>query len=69
LKTLTAAHLIRGALEKGKRPIFICPAINLVNQTLEAFEGEGIRDLGVMQAQHERTDYEARVQIASVQTL
>src|ERR1019366_6612190 len=36
---------------------------------LKSFEFEGIRDIGVMQAQHERTDRYARVQIASVQTL
>lgn len=68
-KTLTAAHIIAGALSKGKRPMFVCPAIALVNQTLASFEGEGIRDIGVIQAQHERTDFTAAVQIASVQTL
>jgi superfamily II DNA or RNA helicase len=68
-KTLMAAHLIDGAIQKGTRPIFVCPAINLVNQTLAAFEYEGIRDIGVIQAQHERTDWCAQVQIASVQTL
>ena len=68
-KTLIAAHLIHGSVEKGKRPIFTCPAITLVEQTLEAFEFEGIRDIGVIQAQHERTDWTRQVQIASVQTL
>lgn len=68
-KTLTAAHIIGGALEKGRRPLFTCPAITLVEQTLKAFEGEGIHDIGIIQAQHERTDWSAPVQIASVQTL
>lgn len=68
-KTLTAAHIIAGALEKRKRPMFTCPAITLVDQTLKSFEAEGIRDIGVIQAQHERTDWNAQVQIASVQTL
>ena len=68
-KTLTAAHLISSSVDKGKRPLFTCPAIALVNQTLKAFEAEGIRDIGVIQAQHERTDWQAQVQIASVQTL
>lgn len=68
-KTISAAHIIDGALRKGKRPMFTCPAITLVEQTLKAFEADGIQDFGVMQAQHERTDRHAKVQIASVQTL
>jgi superfamily II DNA or RNA helicase len=68
-KTLTAAHIIAAALRKGSKPLFTCPAISLVDQTLGAFEKEGIRDIGVMQAQHARTNHEASVQIASVQTL
>lgn len=68
-KTLTAAHLISNSTKKGKRPLFTCPAITLVNQTLKSFEDEGIQDIGVIQAQHERTDWLAQVQIASVQTL
>ena len=68
-KTVLAAHLIGGALSKGTKPLFTCPAISLVDQTVRSFEFEGIRDIGVMQAQHVRTDREAQVQIASVQTL
>lgn len=68
-KTLYSAHLIASALDRNMRPIFTCPAVSLVDQTLKAFEAEGIRDIGVMQAQHERTDRTAKVQIASVQTL
>lgn len=68
-KTLTAAHMIASALDKSRRPMFIAPAISLINQTVKAFENEGIRDIGVIQAQHPRTNLYARVQIASVQTL
>ena len=68
-KTVLAAHLIGGALSKGTRPLFTCPAISLVDQTVRSFEFEGIRDIGVMQAQHVRTDRHAQVQVASVQTL
>ena len=68
-KTLTAAHIISAALKKNTRPLFTCPAISLVDQTLAAFEREGIHDIGVIQAQHPRTNYAATVQIASVQTL
>lgn len=68
-KTLVSAHIIANALHKGSRPLFTCPAISLVDQTLMAFEKEGIQDIGVMQAQHIRTNHNAAVQIASVQTL
>lgn len=68
-KTLLTAHLFAGSIAKGKRPIFTVPDISLVNQTLKSFERVGIRDVGVMQAAHDRTDAEAQVQIASVQTL
>jgi superfamily II DNA or RNA helicase len=68
-KTLLSAHLIGGALAKGTRPLFTAPAISLIDQTVKAFEFEGIRDIGVIQAQHVMTNREAQVQIASVQTL
>jgi len=68
-KTVIAAHIVAGVAAKHKRPMFVCPAISLVNQSLASFEAQGIKDIGVIQAQHERTDWLARVQIASVQTL
>lgn len=68
-KTVTASRFIEGALAKGNRVIFTAPAVSLIDQTVSAFENEGIRDIGVMQANHPRTDALARVQVASVQTL
>jgi superfamily II DNA or RNA helicase len=68
-KTLTAAHIIQRALDKGKRVAFTVPALSLVDQTVAAFEAEGIHCVGVMQGIHERTDRDAPVQICSVQTL
>lgn len=68
-KTLVAAKIIQGALNKGNRAIFTAPAISLIDQSVAAFEAEGIFDIGVMQADHPRTDPLARVQVASVQTL
>ena len=68
-KTLTAAHIIQRALDKGKRVAFTVPSINLIDQTIAAFEAEGIHCLGVLQGAHPRTDREAPVQICSVQTL
>jgi superfamily II DNA or RNA helicase len=68
-KTLLAAHIIRMVLDKGKRVAFVVPVLNLINQTIERFEAEGIDAIGVMQGRHERTDLKAPVQIVSAQTL
>lgn len=68
-KTLVAANIISSSLAKGKSVLFTVPMLNLVDQTIEAFEAEGIFDIGVIQADHPRTNPLARVQIASVQTL
>lgn len=68
-KTLVASKIIEGARDKGNRVIFTAPAVSLIDQTVLAFEAEGIRNIGVMQANHPRTDPLAQVQIASVQTL
>lgn len=68
-KTRLAAEIIKGACAKGHRVMFAVPRIALVDQTIESFESEGLRDIGVMQANHPRTDRLAGIQIASVQTL
>lgn len=68
-KTLVAAKIIEGALAKGNRVIFTAPTVSLIDQTVRSFEAEGIRDIGVMQANHPRTDSLSQVQVASVQTL
>lgn len=68
-KTLTAAAIIESALAKGKRIVFTVPALSLVDQAVQDFWAEGIRDVGVIQGQHMRTDWSRPVQVASVQTL
>jgi DNA repair protein RadD len=68
-KTLTAAHIIQRALDKGKRVAFVVPGLSLIDQTVAAFEAEGIHRIGVMQSNHERTDRDHPVQVCSVQTL
>lgn len=68
-KTLTASKIIDLAQAKGSRVIFTAPAISLIDQTVTAFEAEGITGIGVMQANHPRTDRAAPVQVCSVQTL
>ncbi len=68
-KSLTAAKIIESALERGRNVLFTVPRLALINQTVEAFEAEGIRDIGVIQSNHPRTNSRALVQVASVQTL
>jgi superfamily II DNA or RNA helicase len=68
-KTVLASHIIAGALDKGKKPIFCAPAIALINQTVASLENQGITDIGVIQANHPRTNLYARTQVGSIQTL
>ena len=68
-KTLIAAAVAQGALAKQKRVIFTVPVLSLVDQNLNAFWDEGIRDVGVIQGTNAMTDWSRPVQIASVQTL
>lgn len=68
-KTLLSAAIVDGALRKDRRVVFCVPALSLVDQTVEAFWNEGIRDVGVIQGAHELTSSFRPVQVASVQTL
>jgi DNA repair protein RadD len=68
-KTLVGATLALRNLAAGRRTLFTVPALELVDQTIERFAAEGLRDVGVIQAKHELTDWSRPVQIASVQTL
>ena len=68
-KTLVAAAIVNMALEKNKRVIFTVPAISLIDQTVSAFWEQGIDDIGVMQSNHPMTNYDAMVQVCSIQTL
>jgi DNA repair protein RadD len=69
-KTIIASGIINLALIKGRlAAIFVVPRISLIEQTVAAFEREGIWNIGVIQGQHFRTNPNAPVQIASAQTL
>ena len=67
-KTITAAYILKAAVERGKKAIFIADRVKLVDQTISAFEALGL-EFGVMQAQHYLTDPSKPIQIASIQTL
>lgn len=68
-KTLVAAAIVDGALRKGNKLCFCVPAIQLIDQTVEMFWAEGIKDIGVIQADHVLTDWSKPVQVASIQTI
>jgi superfamily II DNA or RNA helicase len=68
-KTLVAATIVEGALRKNNRLTFVVPAIQLIDQAVEMFYAEGIRDIGVIQADHAMTDWSKPVQVASIQTI
>jgi superfamily II DNA or RNA helicase len=68
-KTILGGAIVEGALRKGRTVTFVVPAIDLIGQTVDALEREGINRIGVVQGDHPRTDPTAFVQVASVQTL
>jgi DNA repair protein RadD len=68
-KTVLAAAIVEGALAKGKRIMFVVPAISLIDQTVQSFWNEGIRQIGVVQADHPMTNYGMPVQVVSAQTI
>lgn len=68
-KTRTAAEIVLGARAKCKSVCFTAPAISLIDQTIAAFESDGVRGIGAIQANHPRTDPFQPVQVASVQSL
>ena len=67
-KTRVAAYLCNEVAKNGKRVIFICDRIKLITQSLESFSELGLK-FGIIQGQHELTNYAAPIQIASTQTL
>jgi superfamily II DNA or RNA helicase len=68
-KTVLAAAIIDGARKKGKKVLFVVPALSLVDQTVQAFFEEGLTEVGVIQADHPMTDWSRPIQVASAQTL
>jgi superfamily II DNA or RNA helicase len=67
-KTEIAKAMIQGAMKKGKRVLFICNRIELIEQASRRFDASGI-DHGIIQGNHWRTDSRKQVQICSIQTL
>lgn len=68
-KTVLAAAIIEGAQRKGNRTAFVVSNLSLIDQTIEALYAEGVRDIGVVQADHHMQDWSKPVQIVSIQTI
>jgi len=67
-KTVMAAELIRRAVARGERCMFLAPRRELVHQTCDKLGALGVAH-GVLLAGDSRQDTYARVQVASVDTL
>lgn len=67
-KTIVAARIIAGAIERGKRVVFLAHRKELIDQASEKLEDCGI-DHGIIMANHWRRKPYAPVQVASIATL
>lgn len=67
-KTLTASTMIRSAIERGKRVMFVAHRIELIDQTVRTMHAIGV-DCGVIRGGDYRRKKAAPVQVASVATL
>ena len=70
-KTRIASEIFVMARMKNRRTVFTVPFLSLINQTYKAFVEAGIdeREIGVIQANNDLTDWSRPVQIASLDTL
>ncbi len=68
-KTVIAAHIIAGALDKGRHITFVAPRINLCDQTARSLMAQGLPKPSIMQGDHPWFDAGNRFQIATNQTL
>src|SRR5260370_38816072 len=55
-KTVIIADIVDRARQREKKVLITVPAISLIDQTIEAIAGQGIYDIGVIQADHAMTD-------------
>jgi superfamily II DNA or RNA helicase len=68
-KTVMAAAICEGARLKSKRLAFVVSSISLIDQTVEKLYEEGMREVGVIQADHPLANYAKPIQVCSIQTL
>ena len=68
-KTYLGMRICNEAMQKGKRAVFLCDRTTLIDQTSDVAEKYGLKDHGIIQANHWRRDPDQLLQIASVQTI
>jgi superfamily II DNA or RNA helicase len=68
-KTVVAAAMIRSAVERGKRVLFVAHRRELLTQTRAQLRRFGVEHVGIIRADDPLTDPTAPVQVASIATL
>ena len=70
-KTRIASEIFSLARSRNRRVAFCVPFLSLINQTYKAFIEAGVdeREIGIIQANHDLTDWSRPVQIISIDTL
>ena len=67
-KTVVAAHIVRSAVEKRHRCLFVVERIVLVDQAMKHLEAVGLK-VGILQGENTNYTPDDEVIVASVQTL
>ena len=67
-KTTVASAMKQGVAARGKRAFFIVDSLELVDQAVQRFVADGLK-VGVIQGNHEMTNYNHPIQVATIQTL
>jgi DNA repair protein RadD len=68
-KTVLAASMAEDQIAFGNRVAFVVSDLSLIDQTIAAFNAQGIADIGIIQADHPAWNPNAAVQICSIRTL
>lgn len=68
-KTVWSSAVVERALARGNRVVFVVSSLSLIDQTVAKFYAEGIREIGVIQANHPMEDWSRPVQVVSIQTV
>lgn len=68
-KTVLSAWIIRGAIERGNRVLFLAGRTELLDQTVTTLGRAGVEDVRLIQAQRDVGNPGAPVVVASIQTV
>lgn len=68
-KTVVAAAIIRAAVQRGKRLLFLAHRVELIEQTVNKLEAAGVTNVRMIRAAHDLGDPTAPVVVASIPTL